>query len=106
MLQQNGLVLRDPQLCSYVGNFLCAHHKMAKKLSLHRVFRDQAELREGKLPLFGKVVKECTGKQQAAVDDIPVNARQEISRFHHGRSMHQKSGDKAVVDAFSSRDRL
>ena len=106
MLQQNGLVLRDTKFCSYVGNFLCAHHKVPKELSLYRVFRDEAELRKGKLLLFGKVVKECTGKQQAAVDDIPVKAGQEISRFHHGRSVHQKSGDKAVVDAFSGRNRL
>ena len=45
-------------------------------------------------------------KQQAAIDDIHVKAGQEISRFHHGRSVHQKSGDKAVVDAFSGWDRL
>ena len=106
VLQQNGLVFRDPQFRSYGSNFLCTHYEMAKELSFHRILRDEAELRKGKLPLFGKVVKECTGKQQAAVYDIHVKAGQEISRFHHGRSMHQKSGDKAVVDAFSSRDRL
>ena len=58
VLQQNGLVLRDTKFCSYVGNFLCAHHKVPKELSLHRVFRDQTELREGKLLLFGKVMQE------------------------------------------------
>ena len=62
VLQQNGLVLRDTKFCSYVGNFLCAHHKVPKELSLHRVFRDQTELREGKLALFGEVMQERAGK--------------------------------------------
>ena len=79
---------------------------MTKELSFHRILRDEAELRKGKLLLFGKVMQERACKQQATIDDIPVKAGQEISRFHHGRSVHQKSGDKAVVDAFSGRDRL
>ena len=62
MLQQNGLVFRDPQFRSYGGNFLCAHYEMAKELSFHRVFRDQTELREGKLALFGEVMQERAGK--------------------------------------------
>ena len=81
VLQQNGLVFRDPQFRSYGGNFLCTHYEMAKELSFHRVFRDQTELREGKLALFGEVMQERACKQQAAIDDIPVNARQEISRL-------------------------
>ena len=79
---------------------------MAKELSFHRILRDEAELRKVKLLLFSKVMQERACKQQAAIDDIPVKAGQEISRFHHGRSVHQKSGDKAVVDAFSGWDRL
>ena len=47
-------------------------------------------------------MQERACKQQATIDDIPVKAGQEISRFHHGRSVHQKSGDKAVVDALAA----
>ena len=54
MLQQNGLVLRNSKLCGYGSDFLRAHYEMAKELSFHRILRDEAELRKGKLLLFGR----------------------------------------------------
>ena len=72
VLQQNGLVFREPQFRSYGSNFLCTHYEMTKELSFHRILRDEAELRKGKLLLFGKVMQERACKQQATIDDIPV----------------------------------
>ena len=72
MLQQHRFIIWDTQFCGNRGDFLRSHHKMAKKLTLHRVFRHKAELRECKLFLLCNVMQKRARKQQVAVDDVAV----------------------------------
>ena len=44
------------QFCGDKGDFLRPHHKMAKKLTLYRVFRHKSELREYKLFLLCNIM--------------------------------------------------
>lgn len=55
-------LIAEMSLSDEVEGFYVLKAAYPKELSLHRVFRDQTELREGKLALFGEVMQERAGK--------------------------------------------
>ena len=99
MLQKQALFLRSAQLCRYLGDLLRAHDQVPQKLTLPGIIRDHPQLGEGEFPLFGKVMEQGARKQQAAVNDLGVQSRQKVCQPQHIGRVHQKAGQKTVVDA-------
>ena len=77
---------------------------MAEELPGRGILRHDAKIGERKLPLLAEVVQQRAGQQQAAVNDLRIQAREEIRRAQHVVSMHQKAGQKTVVHALPGRN--
>ena len=106
VLQEQGFLLGNPQFFGCPGHFLSAHDQMAQQFSLHRIAGDQSQLGKGELCLLGKIMKEGSGQQQAAVQRVGIKTGQEIRNPEHLPCVHQKAGEKTVVHAFGRRDLL
>ena len=104
MLQQHGLFLGNTELARGIRSLLRPHDQMAEELSGRGILRHDAEIGERKLPLLAEVVQQRAGQQQAAVNDLRIQACEEIRRAQHVVSMHQKAGQKTVVHALPGRD--
>ena len=72
---------------------------MNEQLALRRVIRHKAELGERELLLLGEVVQQRAGEEQAAIHGVRVLRRQKIGKAQHVERVHQKAGQKAVVNA-------
>ena len=94
VLQQHGLFLGNTELARSVRDLLRPHDQMAEELPGRGILRHDAEIGERKLPLLAEVVQQCAGQQQAAVNDLRIQAREEIRRAQHVVSMHQKGRTK------------
>ena len=77
---------------------------MAKELPGRGVLRHDAEIGKRKLPLLAEIVQQRAGQQQAAVNDLRIQAREKIRRAQHVVSMHQKAGQETVVHALPGRN--
>ena len=104
MLQQHPLLLRNAQRLRDFRRLLGPHHKMAQKLPRRGVVRGQSQLRELELPGLGEIVGEGPGQQQAPVDDLGVEPRQEVRDLQHIPRVHQKPHPEAVVHALGGGD--
>lgn len=104
VLQQHGLFLGNTELARGIRGLLRPHDQMAEELSGRGILRHDAEIGERKLPLLAEVVQQRAASSRAAVNDLRIQAREEIRRAQHVVSMHQKAGQKTVVHTLPGRN--
>ena len=80
VLQQHGLFLGNAKLARGVRDLLRPHDQMAKELPGRGVLRHDAEIGKRKLQLLAEIVQQRAGQQQAAVNDLRIQAREKIRR--------------------------
>ena len=77
---------------------------MADQLAGQRIIRDQPEAGEREFLFLRKIMQQCSRQQQAPVDDLTIKPGQKIRQPQHVGRVHEKPGQKAVVDALGCRD--
>ena len=104
VLQKQALFLGNAKLLRALLHLLRAHHQMADQLAGQRVIRDQPKAGKRKFLFLCKIMQQRSRQQQAPIDDLPVKPGQKIRQPQHIGRVHEKPGQKAVVDALGRRD--